>query len=324
VTRQTSLYLDAVRFVAAMVVFIGHIAGKRFTEGFLWQFSLYMDDSVTIFFVLSGFVIAYVVDTRERDATAYAVARAARLYSVVLPAILLAIVLDHAGMAIRPDLYTAAWGFSADRYWEGIVQGVFFLNRIWYQTIDVGSIMPFWSLCYEAWYYVIFGVMLFAPPRWRLPLVCGILLLVGPRIAAMMPLWLLGVATYWISARGLVGERAGWVLCLGALAGFVAYEAWTHANGAPDVAPAFLNLPSLTNTYVVAVLFALHLLGFAAVSHHFARPLEACAGPIRWAAGATFSIYLLHVPIAQFLTTLVPWPPSAWPTRVVMLGGTLC
>jgi peptidoglycan/LPS O-acetylase OafA/YrhL len=38
---------------------------------------------------------------------------------------------------------------------------------------------------------------------------------------------------------------------------------------------------------------------------------------------ATFTFYLFHLPVAQFLTTIVPWPPNAWATRIVMFPGTL-
>ena len=64
--RATSLYLDLVRFTAALVVFFGHICGSRFTGGLFWQVGPYADEAVDVFFVLSGFVIAYVAENRER------------------------------------------------------------------------------------------------------------------------------------------------------------------------------------------------------------------------------------------------------------------
>jgi peptidoglycan/LPS O-acetylase OafA/YrhL len=38
---------------------------------------------------------------------------------------------------------------------------------------------------------------------------------------------------------------------------------------------------------------------------------------------ATFSIYLFHLPIAQFLTAVTPWSPASWPHRAVVVVGTL-
>ena len=36
----------------------------------------------------------------------------------------------------------------------------------------------------------------------------------------------------------------------------------------------------------------------------------------------TFSLYLYHLPVAQFLTTIIPWPPQALATRVIIVAGT--
>ena len=66
-----------------------------------------------------------------------------------------------------------------------------------------------------------------------------------------------------------------------------------------------------------------HVLGFQRIAERFEPMLGALAGPIRWCAGATFTVYLFHLPICQFLTTVVPWPPGAWQTRLVMLCGAM-
>ncbi len=58
-----------------MVVFLGHVAGTRLTGGFLWQLGPYTGEAVTVFFVLSGFVIAYATDQRETSARSYLIAR---------------------------------------------------------------------------------------------------------------------------------------------------------------------------------------------------------------------------------------------------------
>lgn len=65
--RTVSLYLDLVRFTAAIAVFISHISGQRFTGGLLWQSEPYGDEAVDVFVVLSGFVIAYVASRSETD-----------------------------------------------------------------------------------------------------------------------------------------------------------------------------------------------------------------------------------------------------------------
>ena len=85
--KQLSIYLDLLRFTAALLVYLTHLPGR--CGGYFWQFASYGREAVIFFFVLSGFVIAFVSDTKERDPKQYFLNRMARLYSVVLPALLL-------------------------------------------------------------------------------------------------------------------------------------------------------------------------------------------------------------------------------------------
>jgi peptidoglycan/LPS O-acetylase OafA/YrhL len=59
---------------------------------------------VDVFFVLSGFVIAFVTTERESDGRSFAIARLARVYSVALPALVVTFVLDAIGRSIKPCL----------------------------------------------------------------------------------------------------------------------------------------------------------------------------------------------------------------------------
>jgi peptidoglycan/LPS O-acetylase OafA/YrhL len=139
-TKETSLYLDVLRFVAAMVVFLGHVSGSRFTGGLLWQLGPFSGEAITVFFARSGFAIGYVTDHRERTATSYVVAEAARIYSVALPALLITSTLDAIGRSIRPELYTASWGYEADgRIWQ-FLSGLFFVKQVWSPDSCDGSV----------------------------------------------------------------------------------------------------------------------------------------------------------------------------------------
>ena len=65
---RLSVYLDATRAIAALVVLLSHFAYPRFTGGdYLIIRELNLgSDAVVIFFVLSGFVIAYTAENRDR------------------------------------------------------------------------------------------------------------------------------------------------------------------------------------------------------------------------------------------------------------------
>src|SRR5262249_42471139 len=80
-TTALSLYLDALRFSAALFVFIGHYSAQRHSGGLFWQAFSHGRTAVLVFLVLSGFVIAWITETKEQTLEEYALSRAARLYS---------------------------------------------------------------------------------------------------------------------------------------------------------------------------------------------------------------------------------------------------
>ena len=320
--RETSLYLDLVRISAALVVFFGHVSGQRLTGGLLWQFGPFMDDAVVVFFVLSGFVIAHVVSLREVDVHQYAIARAARMYSVALPALLTTFVLDEIGKYLSPDLYSASWGYiDVNGIWR-FLSGAFFVNQLWYFNISIGSILPYWSLGFEVWYYALFGVLYFSTPKMRWPLFLALSFLAGPRILFLFPLWLSGFISYRLIVSKPPGKILSATFFYGSLITYLLYCLYLRtALHSTDIYPLFGDNP-LTR-YAVALLFCCNLVGFSGVAYHFSKVLTLFEKQIRWVAGATFTIYLFHLPVAQFLSAISPWPPADWQTRVVVMGGTL-
>lgn len=58
-----------------------------------------------MFFVLSGFVIAFITDTKENQWINYAASRISRVCSVAVPALFLTIALDAVGRYLYPALY---------------------------------------------------------------------------------------------------------------------------------------------------------------------------------------------------------------------------
>jgi peptidoglycan/LPS O-acetylase OafA/YrhL len=321
--RETSIYLDIVRLSAAMTVFLGHACGQRLTGGILWQVAPYMSEAVIVFFVLSGFVIAYVTAGRESTAQSYAVSRFARIYSVALPTLLLGFALDWLGRAVNPAVYNASWGYqSAGQPWQ-FLSGLFFVHEVWFLNVPQGSNLPYWSLGYEVWYYAIFGLFMFTR---RGLLWSGLAMAAaGPPILVLYPVWLLGVGAYRVVQRQWrIGVPGGLLLWAGSLAGWVAYEAWARPQGwLAYVPPDWLRRPELVQDYVVGTLFALNVVGFAAAAPLFAVPLTRIAPAVRWGAGLTFTLYLAHLPIAQVLMAVSAWPLASWPNRILVIGGTL-
>jgi peptidoglycan/LPS O-acetylase OafA/YrhL len=188
----TSVYLDLVRFLAALTVFGSHYGTWHFTGGLLYQLQPYGAGAVDVFFVLPGFVIGCATGERERDARSYDVNRTARLWSVALSALLLTLTLATVGGALGPEMYTTAAlvHYSPDgTVWRYAVSALF-LNQTWFLPVTPGTDWPYWSLGFEVWCYAIFGVALFAPSRFRMVATALAAVLAEPRVLAMFPLWL--------------------------------------------------------------------------------------------------------------------------------------
>jgi len=67
------------------------------TGGLLWRLNRAGAPAVSVFFVLSGYVIAHVLSTREKTPLEFTASRFARLYSVLLPALAITAVCDWGG-----------------------------------------------------------------------------------------------------------------------------------------------------------------------------------------------------------------------------------
>ena len=105
-------------------------------------------DYVVIFFVLSGFVITWSVDRKkEYHFGQYLFDRLIRLWSVVIPALALGLVLDYFGRSIHPQTYGSI--FSAEHLELKVLLSGLFLHESWFFSIRPGTNGPFWSLSYE-------------------------------------------------------------------------------------------------------------------------------------------------------------------------------
>lgn len=319
--RSTSVYLDLVRFIAALAVFVGHVSSARFTGGLFWQVAPYMAPAVAIFFVLSGYVIGHVTERREVDAATYATNRLARIASVCLPAIVLTLTLDTIGRAVSPGLYSLQWGYTAAHPLLQIATALTFTQRLWWCDLTIGSDLPYWSLNNEVAYYLLFGVATFGLGRVRVALLALLALAYGPPILLLLPLWLLGLLAFRLPARP--GRRAGWLLVAGAFASYVAYETWSWHSGRILATLGPASRPEIAQDYLVAILFVASLTGVRAVAPDLTGLVGLLGPPSRWLAGRTFSLYLYHLPVAQFLAAVNPLPPAHPLSRVIVLGGTL-
>lgn len=316
--RHLSLYMDALRFGAAAVVFLGHYGTRRISGGLTFRFVPLGPAAVDVFFVLSGFVIAHVAATREGGMD-FATRRAARILSVVVPALVLTAVLDAIGMAANPELYALAPGFDPSHPLAGYAASLLFLNEIWFRAAMPGTNLPFWSLGFEVWYYVLFGLAWFARGLGRWVGVSFVLLLVGPKAILLLPVWLFGVAARRLCAGPAPSRAVAWALAASPLV----FLLWTSGLK-PEWEPYHVfnwadpALPQAGKDIAIGLVVALHLVGVRWIGHTLPTLPDWAAGSVRWLAGCTFGVYLLHYPLIHCLAAILPWAPGTWPSRAII------
>lgn len=306
-SRNTSIYLDLLRFTAAVCVFLAHC--RRFVDPDLSKLlASHSSEAVAVFFVLSGFMIRQVTKTRETSALSYAISRLARLSSVVLPAIAVTLIADRLGLLINPGYYTGLEFWNGPANIQEVIVSAFFLNEVWGQHGVMGTNEPFWSLGYEVPYYLLFATLYL--PGWISRIVAAGLWAVfyGPFVAAYALLWFLGVVLNDLLQKwDRDKQNPPWVVlcCLAPLLyPLLKYVIFPPAGALMRVENPGQYLGNFFYYIAIGLLFAAHVYGFARLMDGRRIFSPAAETSIRWLAGACFTIYLMHQPILVFLGAL--------------------
>lgn len=327
-SRQVSTYLDSLRLLAALLVVIGHV-DTHLALGLPRWIAGQAGEAVAVFFVLSGFFMRFVTTGRERDWRAYGAARAARMISVVPLALLFTLACDHVGWRFAPDLYAGRSFFNPHTGLGDIGSALSFTNERWFHHVVVGSNEPYWSLGFEVPFYIGYALIVFLHGRSRALALTIWTLFFGPRILIYAPLWALGVLAFeLLNARGRsfsLGRVSGGVLFFGS---FAAYGLWRLTLGpnpaifvVGEIAPTARSVLYFTTVGAIAVA---NIAGFAALASGVGDPPRRLAATIRWLAGASFTLYLVHQPVllAAVALSRVLLPDGAWQI-VVPIGATI-
>lgn len=297
-----SLYLDLLRVLAACAVVLCHFGSRRISGGVLWQAAPYGAEAVDVFFVISGLVIAYAAARPGQTALGFLRARATRLYSVAMPALLLTFALDALGLRLNGPAYASFPGLSEapSALLRQAFLGLSFLNASWLfppplgGSGEIGTNIPWWSLGYEAPYYLGFGIAFFGRGWARAAGLAGLALVLGPAVCAVAPAWLAGVLVWRVLARTQLGRPASLALALAPLFVWAGYEVWARQFGRAFVTHPLLRAET-PQDLLVASCVALHLVG---MNRFLARaPAWLPARDIRFAAARSFSLYLYHFPL---------------------------
>jgi peptidoglycan/LPS O-acetylase OafA/YrhL len=342
-----SILLDVLRFGAACTVLLSHVGHAGFSVGFP-DYTVAGHLAVAVFFVLSGFVIRYVTLTREASAKEYLIDRSSRIYSVVIPALVITVLCEIAARSIYPrDNPPLSAPFSWHALPFQLGANLIFQAQDWGYEINPLSNDVFWSLSFECLYYAIYG-LLFYRVRGRWPLCFLLLLIAGPSIALMFPVWLLGCLafdTYRKFRKSRIGIYGSSFIFAGVLCVLFAARApirdfataTDEAHRTSWLSRLLLQLPhhEIVFTHgrvpwlarastsfvgvglVTAVFITWALLLLEGLNLHVPSQI---AGWIRFVADSTFALYLLHLPLLILIVSALGKPIHGWWLSTLVVG----
>ncbi len=313
--RPFSVYLDLVRFSAALLVYMWHSNQRFLTESIL-PASNYGHSSVIVFFVLSGFVIAFITDTKESTLADYSASRISRVFSVAIPAIVVTLLLDAVGRTLYPAIYH----YPFDQFLTRVAGSVLMANEVWLVSITSFSNVPYWSICYEWWYYVTFALVMFFPGRKGLIAAAVTMAVIGPKLILLAPVWWLGVLLYRWRALQSLSLGSAWALVVLSAAGIVVFhrfdtmslgEPWLEALIGPSLVYQLTFSKRFLADYLLGILVFANFAGMRVILATQGGLLLAVAAPVRFFANYTFTLYLLHQPLFLFWAAVLRGDPKA-------------
>ena len=215
-SSSESLSLDFIRALAAQAVVVGHALGAAGI--YPWPtvtHPFYMQNlAVVVFFVLSGFLIAYSVSAKQHvgdyGPASYFADRFVRIFSAYWPALIFILLVDGAFIAIAGF---ENYGFKTALNVRTFMTNVFMLQdyafadnlRYFLRGTSLGSGRPLWTVAIEWWIYLLFGFIVLhrklnIPTPLKLMVLAGLLIVpienLNGRGNGLTLAWFLGAAVY--------------------------------------------------------------------------------------------------------------------------------
>lgn len=270
--------------------------------------------SVMIFFVLSGFFVGgSVLNAGKKFCLIhYSIARLTRLWTVLIPALLLTFVIDIVLQFFYPSLLREGFQVGLNS-WPSIGYSTsissFFGNLFFLQTILTpvfGSNGPLWSLSNEFWYYVIFPLLIISLSAnvnflfWRIismVLVGAILYLLPGAIISAFIVWLMGVFAYVAYKRLIIRARPI------ALATALSFLVAALVNSKS----AYLKMPlNISSDYVIGFSFAFTCVILVVWPISYQTVFGALLKRVSvWLSKISYSLYLSLFPFVVLLSASI-------------------
>lgn len=332
-TTSVNQGLDVVRGAAAVLVVAAHArlyplqtagvdtAGESTLERLLLLPTSFGKEAVAVFFVLSGYLVGgqalrQVAESRF-SWRVYLAKRLSRLWSVLLPGLVVTAVVDALARTAFPEHHALGRRAVSSSVGTALCNAAFLQDS---RCATFGTNDALWSLSYEFWFYVVFaavvvGVVGLARRRWA-PGVVGLVVAVsgvalfGPALLLFFPAWLMGAVLAWVLQR----ERD--------------VPAWFGHRWALGGATSLLLMTLLASTVLRLddpATFVLVGLGTCPLILLLAwrDPLRGTsrrtvAGAVAWTGTWSFSLYVFHVPVVKLLGLAVASQTALLETRLMV------
>ncbi len=315
--KQSLLWLDLLRGLAALVVMAGHLRSVMFVdfesllspglpEKAFYFVTGFGHQAVIIFFVLSGFFIIRSVHQSLMQEKwtwrVYFINRLTRLWTVLIPGLVLGFFWDKIGLALDPtyEVYTGIVDHLVYFDPNGKLNLFTLLgNLVFVQTIFVetfGTNGALWSLSNEFWYYIAFP-LIYVGFRTRKALwgvVLGISIIVcfdyfaldnATHPALYFGVWLLGGIAFWLSSRLSAVQHRGLYALLVALLLLLVLAGIRGKS-----------LPVLFNDYSLGLVTML----LVALLSSLEMRLSLVKITASFLSSISYTLYVVHLPLAVF------------------------
>jgi peptidoglycan/LPS O-acetylase OafA/YrhL len=301
--------LDVWRVACAAIVVLSHAGQLGLIPSIGAALMPSSHHAVILFFVISGFSVAYSADSQSLDAPKFIAARMSRIFSIAIPAIVLTLVVDQVSALLFPNA-EPIWQLRKWFLYLMVAGG--FANELWFLSMPPFSNVPFWSLNYEVYYYLVFAALLIRPIALRITTTLMVLLIIGPKVWLLLPCWWVGVSLYsWvkknIGAPGAMPSKphspwkASFVFIALYLCFFYANVSQQLIWGSQDLQEKLRYSKFFLSDWVLAAVFGLSLALHATLTATPAsKKTSAIARIISYLAPLTFAIYALHYPLLKF------------------------
>ncbi|MBA3823031.1 MAG: acyltransferase [Ktedonobacterales bacterium] len=363
-------YVDGVRGIAATYVMLNHARFLLFISAatalatqpsasfrallYVLSTTRYGVAGVMCFFIVSGYAIHYrqanklATTWQKMSWRDYAWHRARRLYPPLLAAIVIILVADTLGAHFYPGLYqgtSPVLALGGDHTpTVGSLLGTLTFTQ-GFLTKVFGSDDPLWSLAYEAFFYLLYPIVLGLDQRIGPVKTMGIILALGLSVAALIGVGItpaglgvslyspLGIATHalnllalwpaWVAGVFIADARAGrvqiptrwWSIAAVVGFGLLISSGLFLVLKNPNVQINDINI-----FYLVWVVGFVGPIGWLCAARHPQRMHDLVGvvfRPLRRLGAMSYSLYVIHFPIlalvcAWWLSTHDQLPRAPW------------